>query len=104
MIEKPAAGSYEIGYVPDRFQLYDHLKVMEYMEFYAGLYQIPKKMEKKWLREINREMEWIRRRELTFEKICRYCVEEKELLLSVLIWFPVFLNFVLLLEYWNRER
>lgn len=52
MVEKPAAGSYEIGYVPDRFQLYDHLKVMEYMEFYAGLYQIPKKMEKKWLREI----------------------------------------------------
>ena len=52
LIERPAGGSLEIGYVPDRCQLYDNLKVMEYLEFYAGLYGIARKKKKQWLWEL----------------------------------------------------
>jgi ABC-2 type transport system ATP-binding protein len=50
--EKSAHGKFEIGYVPDQYQLYDRLKVMEYMEFYAGLYGINVWKNKKWLRQL----------------------------------------------------
>ena len=33
----------KIGYMPDFFGVYDDLKVMEYMDFYAGTYYIPYK-------------------------------------------------------------
>lgn len=52
LIERPAGGSLEIGYVPDRCQLYDNLKVMEYLEFYAGLYGIARKKKKQWFWEL----------------------------------------------------
>jgi ABC-2 type transport system ATP-binding protein len=50
--EKSAHGKFEIGYVPDQYQLYDRLKVMEYMEFYAGLYGINVWKNKKWLMQL----------------------------------------------------
>lgn len=52
LTEKAAGGSCEIGYVPDHYQLYDRLKVMEYLEFYAGLYEINIKKKKQWLLEL----------------------------------------------------
>ena len=30
----------KIGYMPDFFGVYDNLKVIEYMEFYASIYDI----------------------------------------------------------------
>ena len=39
--KKPRALKENIGYMPDFFGVYDDLKVMEYMDFYAGTYYIP---------------------------------------------------------------
>lgn len=39
--KKPRALKERIGYMPDFFGVYDDLKVMEYMDFYAGTYYIP---------------------------------------------------------------
>ena len=39
--KKPKALKERIGYMPDFFGVYDDLKVMEYMDFYAGTYYIP---------------------------------------------------------------
>lgn len=39
----PKALREKIGYMPDFFGVYDNLKVTEYMDFYAGTYQIPYK-------------------------------------------------------------
>src|SRR5688572_29834818 len=33
----------QIGYMPDFFGLYDDIKVWEYLEFFAGIYRIPKR-------------------------------------------------------------
>ena len=52
LFEQQAGGCYEIGYVPDHYQLYDRLKVMEYLEFYAGLYEVNIKKKKQWLRQL----------------------------------------------------
>ncbi|MDO4554702.1 MAG: ABC transporter ATP-binding protein [Lachnospiraceae bacterium] len=41
-----------IGYVPDKYQMYDNLKVGEYLEFYAGLYCLDRKKTKRWIEEI----------------------------------------------------
>ena len=43
---------YEIGYVPDHYQLYDKLKVKEYLEFYAGLYRLDAKEMKQWIPKV----------------------------------------------------
>lgn len=41
--KSPRALREKIGYMPDFFGVYDNLKVMEYMDFYAGAYGIPYK-------------------------------------------------------------
>jgi ABC-2 type transport system ATP-binding protein len=38
--------------VPDQYQLYDRLQVIEYMEFYAGLYGINVWKNRKWLMQL----------------------------------------------------
>ncbi len=40
VINKPKALKRKIGYMPDFFGVYDDLKVMEYLEFYASIYNI----------------------------------------------------------------
>lgn len=40
----PGGVKKKIGYMPDFFGVYDDLKVGEYMDFYAGVYGIPKKL------------------------------------------------------------
>ncbi len=40
VINKPKALKRRIGYMPDFFGVYDDLKVMEYLEFYASIYNI----------------------------------------------------------------
>lgn len=40
--ENPQGVKKSIGYMPDFFGVYDDLKVTEYMDFYSGVYGIPK--------------------------------------------------------------
>lgn len=47
VIHKPRELKRKIGYMPDFFGVYDDLKVMEYMEFYASIYNIRGKESKK---------------------------------------------------------
>ncbi len=41
VIQNPLLLREKIGYMPDFFGVYDNLKVSEYMDFYAGAYEIP---------------------------------------------------------------
>lgn len=41
MTKNPHMLRAKIGYMPDFFGVYDNLKVTEYMDFYAGAYEIP---------------------------------------------------------------
>ena len=41
VIKNPRVLRERIGYMPDFFGVYDNLKVSEYMDFYAGAYNIP---------------------------------------------------------------
>ena len=41
-----------IGYMSQKFSLYDELTVMENLEFYAGIYEIPRATEKTRIQEI----------------------------------------------------
>ena len=43
MTKNPRLLRSRIGYMPDFFGVYDNLKVSEYMDFYAGTYEIPYK-------------------------------------------------------------
>ena len=43
VIKNPRLLKDKIGYMPDFFGVYDNLKVVEYMDFYAGTYYIPYK-------------------------------------------------------------
>lgn len=47
VIDKPRALKSRIGYMPDFFGVYDDLKVMEYLEFYASIYNIKGSESKK---------------------------------------------------------
>jgi ABC-2 type transport system ATP-binding protein len=47
VINKPRELKSKIGYMPDFFGVYDDLKVMEYLEFYASIYNIKGKEKEK---------------------------------------------------------
>lgn len=47
VIDKPRELKSKIGYMPDFFGVYDDLKVIEYLEFYASIYNIKGKESKK---------------------------------------------------------
>ncbi len=42
----------QIGYMPDFFGVYDNLTVKEYMEFFADIYHVPSKEQKKRIAEL----------------------------------------------------
>lgn len=42
----------QIGYMPDYFGVYDNLTVSEYMEFYADIYHVPARAQKKRIEEL----------------------------------------------------
>ncbi|MFD2171173.1 ABC transporter ATP-binding protein [Tumebacillus lipolyticus] len=42
VVEEPAKVRQLIGYMPDFFGVYDSLTAVEYLEFYAGAYKVPK--------------------------------------------------------------
>ena len=46
MTKNPRLLRTKIGYMPDFFGVYDNLKVTEYMDFYAGTYEVPYKDRK----------------------------------------------------------
>lgn len=43
ILRDPMGVRRQIGYMPDFFGLYDDIKVWEYLEFFAGIYRIPKR-------------------------------------------------------------
>jgi len=43
MVKQPEAAKTHLGYMPQKFSLYDDLKIWENLEFFCGLYQVPKK-------------------------------------------------------------
>ncbi|NLM34954.1 MAG: ABC transporter ATP-binding protein [Clostridiales bacterium] len=47
VVDKPRALKSKIGYMPDFFGVYDDLKVTEYLEFYASIYNITGENRKK---------------------------------------------------------
>lgn len=46
------ASRMQIGYVPQHFQLYEKLKVREYMEFYAGFYPLEGIRKDRWIQAL----------------------------------------------------
>lgn len=42
----------KIGYMPDFFGVYDDLKVMEYMDYFADIYEVPVQRRKKMIEEL----------------------------------------------------
>lgn len=42
ILKSPMDVRRQIGYMPDFFGLYDDIKVWEYLEFFAGIYSVPK--------------------------------------------------------------
>lgn len=52
--QNPVNGSLKqkIGYMPDFFGVYDNLTVSEYMEFYADIYHVPAREQKKRISEL----------------------------------------------------
>lgn len=45
IIENPQYIGDKVGYMPDFFGTYDNLRADEYLEFYAGMYKIPKEKQ-----------------------------------------------------------
>lgn len=50
--ESPREVRQLIGYMPDFFGVYDNLKTTEYLEFYAGAYDIPKQKQSVLIRDL----------------------------------------------------
>ena len=43
MLKQPEAAKTHLGYMPQKFSLYDDLTIWENLEFFAGIYQVPRK-------------------------------------------------------------
>jgi len=42
MVRQPEAAKTRLGYMPQKFSLYDDLKIWENLEFFCGIYQVPR--------------------------------------------------------------
>lgn len=61
----------QIGYVPQHFQLYDKLKVREYMEFYAGFYPTEGIKKDRWIGELLDLVQLTKMEDVYVEKLSR---------------------------------
>ena len=61
----------QIGYVPQYFQLYDKLKVQEYMEFYAGFYPREGIQKNRWIGELLDLVQLTKMEDVYVEKLSR---------------------------------
>jgi ABC-2 type transport system ATP-binding protein len=52
VVRNSEAAKHRIGYMSQKFALYDDLTVLENLEFYAGVYEVPRDIEKQRLGEI----------------------------------------------------
>ena len=52
VVKNPEAIKPHIGYMSQKFSLYDDLTVLENLEFYAGVYEIPRATKKERIQEI----------------------------------------------------
>src|SRR5512142_3325716 len=65
--KNPEAVKPHIGYMSQKFALYDDLRVMENLQFYAGVYDVPEAEEPKRLQEIL-QMAGLKGRQKTYTK------------------------------------
>jgi ABC-2 type transport system ATP-binding protein len=54
VIRNPEAIKPRIGYMSQKFALYDDLTVLENLQFYAGIYDVPRKLENERINEVLR--------------------------------------------------
>src|SRR5512141_1958897 len=52
VVKNPEAVKTHLGYMSQKFSLYDDLTVRENLEFYAGVYDVPESKEKARIQEI----------------------------------------------------
>ncbi|HLY29320.1 MAG TPA: ABC transporter ATP-binding protein, partial [Aggregatilineales bacterium] len=52
VVRNPEGAKPYIGYMSQKFALYNDLTVIENLEFYAGVYEIPRETEKQRLQEV----------------------------------------------------
>lgn len=79
--EDTYASRMQIGYVPQHFQLYEKLKVREYMEFYAGFYPLEGIHKERWIRELLDQVNLLKMQDVYVENLSqgmsrRLCVAQ----------------------------
>jgi ABC-2 type transport system ATP-binding protein len=71
VLKQPQAVRRCIGYMPDFFGVYDHLKVSEYLDFYAATYDIPIEKRKKRINQLLQLVRLEEKREAYVDNLSR---------------------------------
>ncbi len=71
VVDKPRELKKKIGYMPDFFGVYDDLKVIEYLEFYASIYNIRGKESKKICNDLLELVDLTEKRDFYVDSLSR---------------------------------